>query len=286
VEQETIAAVVARALAEDLGDAGDVTAEAVVPEDARARARILQKEPGVLFGLDAAAEAFAQCGAESFDRLVVEGQWRSAVPVEVAVVSGPARALLAAERTALNLLCHLSGIATLTARYVDAARAGGGATVLDTRKTLPGLRALEKAAVVAGGGANHRMGLYDAILIKENHAAIAGGVGAAVRACRAARPDLPIEVECRDGAEVAEGIAAGADRLLLDNMSTDELRAAVEARDRARAESGDAPELEASGGVTLKTIGAISATGVDYVSVGALTHSAPALDLSMLLEPA
>jgi len=286
VEQETIAAVVARALAEDLGDEGDVTAQAVVPAGARARARILQKQPGVLFGLDAAAEAFAQCGADNFDRLVVESQWRSAVPVEVAVVTGPARALLAAERTALNLLCHLSGIATLTARYVEAAQARGRATVLDTRKTLPGLRALEKAAVVAGGGANHRMGLYDAILIKENHAAIAGGVGAAVRACRAARPDLPIEVECRDAAEVAEGIAAEADRLLLDNMTTDELRAAVEARDRARGETGRAPELEASGGVTLETIGAISATGVDYVSVGALTHSAPALDLSMLLEPA
>ncbi len=285
MEPETIADVVARALAEDLGEAGDVTAEAVVPAEARARARLIQKEPGVLYGLDAAAEAFRQCGAEHFDRLVVEGQWRDAVPVDVAVISGPARALLAAERTALNLLCHLSGVATLTARHVEAARPGG-ATVLDTRKTLPGLRALEKAAVVAGGGANHRMGLYDAVLIKENHAALAGGVGAAVRACRAARPDLPIEVECRDAAEVDEGIAAGADRLLLDNMNLDELRAAVEARDAARAKTGSAPELEASGGVDLDTIGAISATGVEYVSVGALTHSAGALDLSMLLEPA
>ena len=268
---------VARALLEDLGE-GDVTAEAVVPEDASGHATITQKEPGVLFGLDVAAEVFRQTGAGEPEAVAAEGEWRDDVPAEVARVEGPARALLAAERTALNLLCHLSGVATLTARFVGEAE-GTGARVLDTRKTTPGLRALEKAAVAAGGGANHRMGLYDAILIKENHAALAGGVGEAVRRARAARPDLPVEVECRDLDEVRQGAEAGANRLLLDNMSPAELREAVAA---ARA-SGESPELEASGGVTLATVGEIAATGVDYVSVGALTHSAPALDLSMTL---
>ena len=196
-------------------------------------------------------------------------------------MSGPARGLLAAERTALNLLCHLSGIATLTARYVEAV-AGTGARILDTRKTTPGLRALEKAAVAAGGGTNHRMGLYDAILIKENHAALAGGVGAAVRAAREAHPELPVEVECRDEAEVAEALEAGADRLLLDNMTAEGLREAVALRDRLGSEA----KLEASGGVTLENVRAIAESGVDYISVGALTHSAPALDLSMLVERA
>jgi nicotinate-nucleotide pyrophosphorylase (carboxylating) len=180
----------------------------------------------------------------------------------------------------LNLLCHLSGIATLTARYVEAAREqSAGVAILDTRKTTPGLRALEKAAVRAGGGRNHRMGLYDAILIKENHAAIAGGVAAAVTAAREAQPDLPVEVECGDQAEVAAGLEAGADRLLLDNMDEAGLRASVAARDAAASPA----TLEASGGVNLETVGSIAATGVDFISIGALTHSAPALDLSMLL---
>ncbi len=199
---------VARALAEDLG-AGDATTEAVVPAAARGRARIVQKAPGVLFGLDAAEEAFGQAGSESFDRIVVEGQWRDGVPAQVALVTGPAAALLAGERTALNFLGHLSGIATLTAHYVAAVK-GTGARILDTRKTTPGLRALEKAAVVAGGGRNHRIGLYDAILIKENHAALAGGVGEAVRLAAEQRPDLEAEVECRDLDEVREALAAGA----------------------------------------------------------------------------
>jgi nicotinate-nucleotide pyrophosphorylase (carboxylating) len=268
---------VARALLEDLG-AGDVTAEAVVPEGASARATITQKEPGVLFGLDVAAEVFRQTGAGELEA-VAEGKWHDAVPEAVARVDGPARALLAAERTALNLLGHLSGIATLTARFVGEVE-GTGVGVLDTRKTTPGLRALEKAAVAAGGGTNHRMGLYDAILIKENHAALAGGVGEAVRRARQARPDLPIEVECRNLDEVRQGTEARADRLLLDNMSLAELQEAVSA---ARGSDGG-PELEASGGVTIENIAQIAATGVDYVYVGALTHSAPALDLSMTLE--
>lgn len=279
---EELRDLVARALAEDVG-AGDITSAAVVPEDARARARIVQKEPGVVFGLDAAEEVFAQAGAEHFDRLVVEGQWRDATPADVALVSGPARAILLGERVALNLLGHLSGIATLTARFVDAAR-GGGATILDTRKTLPGLRALEKAAVVAGGGRNHRIRLDQAVLIKENHAELAGGIAPAVERARAAQPDLPVEIEVRDAGEVQEALAAGADRLLLDNMKLSGLHSAVAARDAAESEGDRRPELEASGGISLSTVAEISATGVDFISVGALTHSAPALDLSLLLD--
>jgi nicotinate-nucleotide pyrophosphorylase (carboxylating) len=275
---EELREIVERALAEDIGP-GDVTAEATVPEDARARASILQKQPGVLFGLDAAEEALRQCGAESFDELLVEGQRREDVPATAARAAGPARALLAGERVALNLLGHLSGIATLTARFVREVE-GSGARILDTRKTTPGLRLLEKEAVAAGGGSNHRMGLYDAVLIKENHAAIAGGVGEAVRRAREAQPGLQIEVECRGLDEVKQAREAGADRLLLDNMDLDGLRAAVE-----DARSGEnSPSLEASGGVTLETVADIASTGVDFISVGALTHSAPALDVSMQLE--
>jgi nicotinate-nucleotide pyrophosphorylase (carboxylating) len=274
---------VARALAEDVG-AGDVTAESVVPADARARARIVQKAPGVVFGLEVAAEVFRRAGAEALEQVAAEGAWRDEVPTDVAVVAGPARALLAAERTALNFLCHLSGIATLAARYVAAAEPGG-ATVLDTRKTTPGLRALEKAAVAAGGARNHRMGLDDAILLKENHVALAGGVGEAVARARAAHPELAIEIECRDLDDVAAALAAGADRLLLDNMDPERLREAVVFRDRAGARDGE-PGIEASGGITLANVAAVADAGVDFISVGALTHSAPALDLSMLLEPA
>jgi nicotinate-nucleotide pyrophosphorylase (carboxylating) len=269
---------VARALLEDLGS-GDVTAEAVVPEDASGHATITQKEPGVLFGLDVAEEVLHQTGVGALENRAAEGEWRDGVPATVASATGPARPLLAAERTALNLLCHLSGVATLTARFVREVE-GTGAHILDTRKTTPGLRALEKAAVAAGGGTNHRMGLYDAILIKENHAALAGGVGQAVRRAQEAKPDLQVEVECRDLEEVREGAEAGADRLLLDNMAAAELREAV----AVARESGNRPELEASGGVILETVAEIAATGVDYVSVGALTHSAPALDLSITID--
>jgi|SRR5881394_257145 len=273
---------VERALAEDLG-AGDVTSEATVPEGARARARIVQKEPGVVFGLAVVAETMRQCGVEEVDNLVVEGQWREDVPAEIALASGPAAALLAAERTALNFLGHLSGIATLTARYVEAV-SGTGARILDTRKTTPGLRALEKAAVAAGGGQNHRMGLYDAILIKENHIALAGSLAKAVHAARAAHPELAVEVECRSVLESGYALGTGADRLLLDNMDPEELQEAVAMRDAERGKDG--PALEASGGVTLDTVRGIAETGVDYISIGALTHSAPTLDFSLLLESA
>jgi nicotinate-nucleotide pyrophosphorylase (carboxylating) len=274
--------IVERALAEDVGT-GDITSEATVPEGARGRARIVQKQSGVVFGLAAVAEAMRQCGVDDVDNLVVEGQWREDVPADVVLASGPAAALLAAERTALNFLGRLSGIATLTARFVEAV-SGTGARILDTRKTTPGLRALEKAAVAAGGGQNHRMGLYDAILIKENHIALAGSLAKAVLAARTAHPDMPIEVECRSVLESGYALGTGADRLLLDNMTLEELREAVALRDAERGPDG--PPLEASGGVSLDTAREIAETGVDYISIGALTHSAPTLDFSLLVEPA
>jgi nicotinate-nucleotide pyrophosphorylase (carboxylating) len=263
-----------RALNEDVGT-GDVTTAATVPEDARARGLITQKAPGVVFGLDVAEQTFRALDPEvSFERLANEGQWREGGPV--LALTGSARAILTAERTALNFLARLSGVATLTARYVRALD-GSKARILDTRKTTPGLRALEKAAVAAGGGTNHRTGLYDAILIKENHAALAGGVGQAVELARARAPELELEVECRTLAEVDEALGAGARHILLDNMTVEQLCQAV------RHVDGRAT-LEASGGVTLEALGAIAGTGVDFISVGALTHSAPALDLSLILE--
>lgn len=267
--------IVARALAEDVGT-GDVTTSATVPDNVRARALITQKAPGVVFGLDPAEQTFRALDPEvKLERLVAEGVWREGG--EVLRLEGRARALLSAERTALNFLQRCSGVATLTARCVQAVQ-GTGARILDTRKTTPGLRALEKAAVAAGGGTNHRAGLYDAVLIKENHAALAGGVGEAVGRARAYAPDLPLEVECRTLAEVDEALAAGARRILLDNMSIEELRAAVD-------HVGGRAELEASGGVTLQTLREIAGTGVQFISVGAVTHSAPALDLSLILQP-
>ena len=263
------------ALAEDVGP-GDVTTEATVPAGARARALITQKQPGVIFGLDAAELTFRALDAGvEVERLAEEGEWREGGPV--LAVTGRARALLSAERTALNFLQRLSGVATLTARYVRLIQ-GTRTRLLDTRKTTPGLRTLEKAAVLAGGGVNHRAGLYDYILIKENHAAMAGGVGAAVRAARTARPDLGLEVEAHTLDEVREALDAGAPRILVDNMDLIQLRTAVGlAHGRA--------ELEASGNITTETIREVAMTGVDFISVGALTHSAPALDLSLILEP-
>jgi nicotinate-nucleotide pyrophosphorylase (carboxylating) len=278
---ETLEQTVARALAEDLGD-GDVTSLSTVPESARARARIVRKEPGVVFGLDAVAETMRQCGVEEVEPLVAEGEWGEGVPAEVLTAAGPARALLGAERTALNFLGHLSGIATMTALYVKAV-AGTGATILDTRKTLPGLRGLEKAAVAAGGGQNHRLGLYDAILIKENHIALAGSLARAVHGARTTYPDLPVEVEVRNLDEAAYALGTGADRLLLDNMDPETIAAAVALRDQHAGGAGGAT-LEASGGITLETVRAVAEAGVDFISVGALTHSAPNLDFSLLLE--
>jgi nicotinate-nucleotide pyrophosphorylase (carboxylating) len=268
----------ARALAEDIG-LGDITTEAVVAPGRRGVAWIEQKQAGVLFGFEVAEAVFRRLDALSaWTTLEPERTWREEVPVVVARIEGDARALLSGERVALNFLQHLSGVATYTARCVHAAR-GTGATILDTRKTTPGLRLLEKRAVEAGGGRNHRMGLYDAMLVKENHAELAGGVAEATRRALARRPhDCPVEVECRTLADVEEALAAGAERLLLDNMSPRDLRAAVEtAAGRAR--------LEASGGITPEAVREIALAGVELISIGSLTHSAPALDLSMRLEP-
>ncbi len=252
-----------------------MTTTATVPADARARGRVTQKAPGAIYGLDVAARTFRALDPDAtVTPLVAEGVWRDGGPV--LDVEGSARALLTAERTALNFLQRLSGVATMAARAARAVQ-GTGCRVLDTRKTTPGLRDLEKAAVAAGGAFNHRRGLDDAILIKENHIAIAGGIEAAVRKARAAAPDLPLEVECRTRDDVDAALAAGAPRLLLDNMTPAELRAIVE-------HVAGRAELEASGGVTLETLGEFAATGVQFVSLGALTHSAPALDLSLILE--
>jgi nicotinate-nucleotide pyrophosphorylase (carboxylating) len=268
---------VTAALREDVGD-GDVTTAATVDPDTRARALITQKAAGTIYGLQAAETAFALLDADAQTRrLVREGVWREHGG-PVLEVTGRAAALLTAERTALNFLAHLSGVATMAARAAAEVQ-GTGARVLDTRKTTPGMRALEKAAVVAGGAVNHRAGLYDAILIKENHIAAAGGIAQAVGRARESAPQLAerLEVEVRDPDEIDQALAAGAPRLLLDNMDDKQLRAAV-AQVRGRA------QLEASGGVNLQTLRAVAQTGVEWISMGALTHSAPALDLSLTLE--
>jgi nicotinate-nucleotide pyrophosphorylase (carboxylating) len=236
---------------------------------------VTQKEPGVVFGLDAAEATFAALDERvRATRVVQEGVWRDGGPV--LELEGPARALLTGERTALNFLGRLSGVATMAARCVRAVQ-GTGAVVLDTRKTIPGLRALEKAAVAAGGATNHRAGLFDAILIKDNHIHLAGGLGEAVRRARQARPGVPVEVECCSLSQVREALEAQASRLLLDNMTP------VQAAEAVAQVAGRA-ELEASGGVTLETIRDFAASGVQFVSVGALTHSAPALDVSLTLD--
>jgi nicotinate-nucleotide pyrophosphorylase (carboxylating) len=274
---DDLAELIEKALQEDVGS-GDVTTEATIAADARARALITQKAPGAIYGLRAAELVFTSLDPDAgVELLVAEGIWREQGGPVLAVV-GTARALLTAERTALNFLARLSGIATLAALAARAVQ-GTGARVLDTRKTTPGLRALEKQAVAAGGAVNHRVGLYDAILIKENHIAAAGGIAQAVERARAAAPALAstLEVEVRDPAEIDEALAAGAPRLLLDNMDEEQLRAAV-------AQVDGRAQLEASGGVTLQTLRAVAETGVEWISMGALTHSAPALDLSLTLE--
>ena len=268
--------IVARALAEDVRD-GDITTEATVPPALMARGVFLMKADCVLAGLDVAFETFRQvdagvrCVARKHDgEACRNGE-------EVAEIIGTARALLVGERTALNFLQRLSGIATRARRFVDAA--GGRITILDTRKTTPTLRVLEKYAVRAGGASNHRVGLFDAILIKDNHIRLAGGVPAAVAGARAFRPGLPVEIEAETLAQVDEALAAGAETILVDNMPTDRIREAV-GRARGRA------KIEISGGVTLERIPELAATGADFVSVGALTHSAPAIDISFEIEPA
>jgi len=267
------------ALAEDVGP-GDATTLATVPADRQAEAVIRVREPGVLCGIHVAREVFRRVE----DALVFEADAADGEPVRegqtAARVRGPARGILTAERTALNFLQHLSGIATATRRAVDRL-AGTGVRILDTRKTVPSMRILAKYAVRCGGGTNHRLGLYDAMLIKDNHIAAAGGVTAAVERARRRYPDLFLEVEVRTAAELEEALAAGPDRVLLDNFVPQGVAAAVE---RIRALPEPRPEVELSGGITLENLADYALPGVDFISSGALTHSAPALDLALDLH--
>lgn len=269
---------IARALTEDVG-LRDVTTEAVVESGRRARARIDQKEPGVVFGLEVAEAVFRRLDPLlEWRALRPEGDWLKEPPATVAELEGDARALLTGERVALNFLQHLSGIATATAASVYRLR-GTGVEVLDTRKTTPGLRELEKQAVAAGGGRNHRMGLDDAVLVKDNHIALAGGIAEAVRRALARSPSgITVEVECDTLDDVRAAVAAGAKHLLLDNMSLDQMR-------EAREIAGDDVILEASGGITPTSLQGLGSAGLQFVSLGYLTHSASALDLSMSIEP-
>jgi len=279
---ERIRDVVARALHEDVGT-GDLTTLAVIPPDARSEARFVFREAGVVCGLPLLSTVFALVDPALTLRPQAPEGARVAAGQCVATIAGPARGLLSGERVALNLFQRLSGIATLTARYVEAVR-GTRARILDTRKTTPGLRALEKYAVRVGGGLNHRFGLYDGVMLKDNHLAILAAQGVdlaeAVRRARAAvGPMVRVEVEVESVEQAAVAAEAGADLILLDNMSPEQLRAAVAAvAGRAR--------TEASGGITLATIRAVAESGVDFISVGALTHSAPALDIGLDIEGA
>lgn len=270
-EHDAARDIVARALADDLGGGADVTTEALISPEATGRARVVARAQGVVAGTLAAEEAFRQVDA------ALTVVWRSTDGEritggeEVADIEGGLRSILTAERTALNLLGHLSGVATLTRAYADAA--GDAVTILDTRKTTPGLRVLEKAAVRAGGGANHRMGLYDAVLIKDNHLAYLG-IDEAVKRARQHAPSVLVEVECDALEQVAQAVRSGADRVLLDNMPPEQVREAVEM-------VGGRLQVEVSGGVTLDNVAAYAAAGPDFISVGALTHSAPGLDVSL-----
>jgi nicotinate-nucleotide pyrophosphorylase (carboxylating) len=279
LDPAAVSALVAVALAEDLAGGADVTTAATVPDGARGQADLVARVAGVVAGLPVTETAFwlASAGGEvACTPRATDGD-RVAAGQSVLTVTGPISALLTAERTALNLLCHLSGVATLTRQWADAV-AGTRARIRDTRKTTPGLRALEKYAVRCGGGVNHRMSLSDAALIKDNHVAAAGSVSAAFAAIRARAPGLPVEVECDTLDQVAEALAAGADLILLDNFAIADMTAAVTlAAGRAL--------LEASGGLTLSRASSVAATGVDYLAVGALTHSAAALDFGLDLLP-
>jgi nicotinate-nucleotide pyrophosphorylase (carboxylating) len=263
------------AIAEDIGP-GDATSKAVLPVDLRLQGRIITKSPGIVAGLPIAEAVFARVEPEL--RFIYHAQDGARVKRQqiVAEVIGPGRGMLAAERTALNFLQKLSGIASFTRVFVDAV-ASTKATILDTRKTRPGYRVLEKYAVRMGGAQNHRMSLYDMLLVKDNHIEAAGSVTAAVTRARTAYPDLPIEVEVKDLQELEEALLLKPDRIMLDNMSIEQMQEAV-------AIAAGRVKLEASGNVELRQVTAVAATGVDYISIGALTHSAPALDLSMLVQ--
>jgi len=278
LDPEAVRSLATAALAEDLAGGVDITTAATVPPAEHGRADLVARVPGVVAGLPVAATVFRLVSNDlECALLAADGDPVDAGQV-LLTVSGPVGPILIAERTALNLLCHLSGIATLTRRWVTAV-AGTGASIRDTRKTLPGLRALEKYAVRCGGGVNHRMSLSDAALIKDNHVAAAGSVGAAFAAVRARAPGLPLEVECDTLDQVAEALAAGADLILLDNFDMPRLAAAVRLADGRAL-------LEASGGLMLESARSVAETGVDFLAVGALTHSAPALDIGLDLAQA
>jgi nicotinate-nucleotide pyrophosphorylase (carboxylating) len=278
LDPDAVAALVRHAVAEDLMGGVDVTSAATIPAGQRSIATFGARRPGVVAGLAVAAAVIdAVCGEDASDvELLVEDGTRVEPGTAVARVTAPTRCLLTAERTALNLLCHLSGVATLTRRWADALE-GTRAIVRDTRKTTPGLRALEKYAVRCGGGANHRMGLSDMALVKDNHVAAAGGVAEAFANLRRLDPAIRVEIEVDSLDALSEAIDAGADEVLLDNFDVDALRAAVLYRD----EFGPAVRLEASGGLTVETARAVGSTGVDFIAVGELTHSARALDLGL-----
>jgi nicotinate-nucleotide pyrophosphorylase (carboxylating) len=269
--------VIARALAEDVGS-GDVTTDAIVPADLRGSADVVVREAGVICGLDQAFAVLLELDPQArMERLAQDGDLVTRPPRVVARMHASVRALLTGERTALNLLQRMSGIATTTRRYADLV-AGTDVQLLDTRKTAPGLRALDKHAVACGGGTNHRAGLHDAVLIKDNHVAVAGGVPAAIERVRLLHPGRPVEVEVDTMAELQQALDAGADVILLDNMSPGQLRRAV-------ATTAGRARLEASGGITIDTIREVAETGVDAISVGALTHSVRALDIALEVPP-
>lgn len=276
IAAEQIDAIIALALEEDLG-AGDVTSIATIPADLGATATIVAKAPGVVAGLPVVATVFAQLDpGVTVTLLASDGDRIVDTPMELARIEGPARSVLGGERTALNILGHLCGVATATRAYVDRV-AGTGARILDTRKTLPGLRVLDKYAVICGGGVNHRVGLYDAILIKDNHLRVAGGVRPAVESARALYPALNLTVEVEHDDQLREALECGAQRIMLDNMSPDRMRAAVQLI------AGRA-EVEASGGITLDNVREVAETGVDVISIGAITHSAKWLDVSLEVQ--
>ena len=285
VDPDAVAAVVRMAVAEDLAGGIDVTSTATVPATQRSIGTFGARRPGTLAGLAVAAAVIETvCGAEAsdFEFLAADGD-RVAAGAEVARVEAPTRLLLTAERSALNLLCHLSGVATLTRRWSDALE-GTSAKVRDTRKTTPGLRFLEKYAVRCGGGVNHRMALSDAALVKDNHVLAAGGVAEAFAAVRALADSIPVEIEVDSLDGLQEAMVAGADLILLDNFTVEQMAAGVAARAEHEAATGRRVMLEASGGLSIEVARAVAETGVDYVAVGGLTHSAPVLDLGLDLR--
>jgi nicotinate-nucleotide pyrophosphorylase (carboxylating) len=281
---ETIAApLVNLALTEDLGS-GDITTDSVVPEGAVGTGRIVARGEGVLAGCDVGRLAFTRVDSSLAFKAVLNDGASLKPGLEVCVVKGPARGILKAERVALNFLQRLSGVATMTRRFVEAV-SGTGVAILDTRKTTPGLRVLEKYAVAVGGGSNHRFGLFDMYLVKDNHLRLAGGIREAIRRIKRNGLDLPVEVEVRTLEELEEACQAGADRVMLDNMSVEDVEKACEIVRTARSKTaGRKIEVEISGGVDLSNVRSYAVKGVDYISVGAITHSAPALDINLVLE--